>query len=159
MTESPLRQCGEITIIPYEVEHFEHLLVRPHEVGIKEAIKLSDTQWARAIKKEAVEAYTAYYNDKIIVIGGMNLLWEHVGEVWAVGSPQIPNQKFTYYKNMKFFLNYFRNTYKLKRVQAQVIADYTMLHEFVKRLGFKYEGTMHNYCGGAIDNCMYAIWE
>jgi len=157
--EAPLKQCGVIKIIPYTLEHFEHLTVRPHEVGIKEAVQLSDTQWAKAIKKEAVEAYTGFIDDKIFAIGGLNVLWEHVGEVWVIGSPMIPAYRFSYMKIMKFYLKYFMEKYKLKRTQAQVIKDHAMLHRFVKRLGFVYEGTLHNYCGGNLDNCMYAMWE
>jgi len=56
-------------------------------------------------------------------------------------------------------LKYFREKYKLRRVQAQIVADYDMLKRFAEKLGFKYEGTLHNYCGGDLDNCMYAIWE
>ena len=75
------------------------------------------------------------------------------------GSPQIPSLRFSYIKICKFYLKYVREKYKLKRVQAQVVKDYEMLHRFVKYLGFTYEGTLHNYCGGTMDNCMYAIWE
>ena len=158
-TEPPLKQCGNIHIIPYQLAHFEELVVRPHEEGIKDAVRLSDTEWAHAIGKEAIEAYTGYLDGKAFAIGGLNILWQGVGEVWVIGTPQIPSQRFSYIKIVKFYLKYFREKYKLKRVQAQVIKDYEMLHRFVKRMGFTYEGTLHNYCGGSLDNCMYAIWK
>ncbi len=157
--EVPLSNVGKIDIVHYELAHFKQLIVRPHEEGIKEAVQLSDTEWARAIGKEAVEAYTGYIDGKLFAIGGLNILWKHVGEVWVIGSPIIPSQRFSYMKIVKFYLKYFREKYKLKRVQAQVLKDYDMLHRFTKHLGFKYEGTLHNYCGGNLDNCMYAIWE
>jgi RimJ/RimL family protein N-acetyltransferase len=62
-------------------------------------------------------------------------------------------------KVIKFYLKYFKDKYKLKRVQAQIVDDYDMLKRFAERLGFVYEGTLHNYCGGDLDNCMYAIWD
>ena len=158
-TEPPLKQCGRIQIVPYHLDHFKELVVRPHEGVMKEAIKLSDTQWAKAIGREAVEAYTCYFEGEILLIGGINILWESVAEVWVIGSPRIPSLRFSYIKICKFYLKYAREKYKLKRVQAQVVKDYDMLHRFVKYLGFTYEGTLHNYCGGTIDNCMYAIWE
>jgi len=157
--QAPLSQVGRIKIQPYQFKHFEELIVRPHEEGIKEAIQLSNTEWAHAIGKEAVEAYTGFIGDKIFAIGGLNILWKGVGEVWVIGSPVIPSQRFSYVKIVKFYLKYFREKYRLKRVQAQVIKDYEMLHRFTKFFGFKYEGTLHNYCGGKLDNCMYAIWE
>jgi len=159
MTEAPLKQVGKIEIIPYELDHFKQLIVRPHEENIKEAVKLSDTEWAKAIGKEAVEAYTGYINGECFAIGGLNILWEYVGEVWVIGSPTIPSYRFSYLKIVKFYLKYFMEKYKLKRVQAQIVKDYTMLHRFTKHLGFTYEGTLHNYCGGTLDNCIYAIWE
>ena len=152
---APLERSGKITIRPYQLSHFRRLVVRPHEEIIKTAVKLSDTEWA----KEAVEAYTGYINGEIFAIGGLNILWEGVGEVWVIGSPTIPNHKFSYVRAVKFYLKYFRKKYKLKRVQAQIVADYDMLKRFAEKLGFKYEGTLHNYCGGDLDNCMYAIWE
>ena len=76
-----------------------------------------------------------------------------------IGSPTIPTYRFSYIKAVKFYLNYFRKEYKLKRVQAQIVSDYDMLRRFVEKMGFKYEGTLHKYCGGDLDNCMYAIWE
>ena len=155
----PLEVSGDIYFVPYELSHFEHLIVRPHENDIKESVRLSDTEWAKAIGKEAIEAYTLYVGDTIIAIGGLNLLWPTVGEVWIVGSPHIPKARFSYMRAAKFYLKYFREKYELKRVQAQVVEGYDMLTRFVESLGFEYEGTMHNYCGGNLDNRMYAIWE
>ena len=157
--DPPLKQCGKINIVPYKLKHFKELIVRPHEESIKDAVRLSDTEWAKAIGREAIEAYTGYIDGTIFAIGGLNILWEGVGEVWVVGSPNIPASKFSYIKIVKFYLKYFTDKYKLKRVQAQVIKDYEELHRFVKFMGFTYEGTLHNYCGGNLDNCMYAIWE
>jgi hypothetical protein len=156
---APLERSGKITIRPYELSHFKRLVVRPHEENIKRVVKLSDTEWAKAIGKEAVAAYTGYVNGEIFAIGGLNILWEGVGEVWVIGSPTIPTYRFSYVKAVKFYLNYFRKEYKLKRVQAQIVSDYDMLRRFVEKMGFTYEGTLHNYCGGDLDNCMYAIWE
>lgn len=156
---APLERSGKITIRPYELSHFKRLVVRPHEENIKRVVKLSDTEWAKAIGKEAVAAYTGYVNGEIFAIGGLNILWEGVGEVWVIGSPTIPTYRFSYVKAVKFYLNYFRKEYKLKRVQAQIVSDYDMLRRFVEKMGFTYEGTLHNYCGGELDNCMYAIWE
>jgi len=156
---APLERSGKITIRPYELSHFKRLVVRPHEEKIKRVVKLSDTEWAKAIGKEAVAAYTGYVDGEIFAIGGLNILWEGVGEVWVIGSPTIPTYRFSYVKAVKFYLNYFRKEYKLKRVQAQIVSDYDMLRRFVERLGFVYEGTLHKYCGGDLDNCMYAIWE
>ena len=68
-TEPPLKQCGRIQIVPYHLDHFKELVVRPHEGEMKEAIKLSDTQWAKAIGREAVEAYTCYFEGEILLIG------------------------------------------------------------------------------------------
>jgi len=155
----PLEVSGDIHFVPYELIHFEQLIVRPHESNIKDAVKLSDTEWAKAIGKEAVEAYTAYIGDTIIGIGGLNLLWPTVGEVWIVGSPHIPKARFSYMRATKFYLKYFKEKYKLKRVQAQVVEGYDMLTRFVESLGFEYEGTLHNYCGGNLHNRMYAIWD
>ena len=159
MTDAPLKKVGKIEIIPYELGHFQQLIVRPHEETIKEAVRLSDTEWAKAIGKEAVEAYTGYIDGKCFAIGGLNILWQYVGEVWVIGSPLIPSKRFSYLKIVKFYLKYFMEKYKLKRVQAQIVKDYDMLHRFTQHLGFKYEGTLHNYCGGTLDNCIYAIWE
>lgn len=156
---APLERSGKITIRPYELSHFKRLVVRPHEENIKRVVKLSDTEWAKAIGKEAVAAYTGYVDGEIFAIGGLNILWEGVGEVWVIGSPTIPTYRFSYVKAVKFYLNYFRKEYKLKRVQAQIVSDYDMLRRFVEKMGFTYEGTLHNYCGGDLDNCMYAIWE
>jgi hypothetical protein len=156
---APLERSGKITIRPYQFSHFKRLVVRPHEETIKRAVKLSDTEWANAIGKEAVEAYTGYIDGDIFAIGVLNILWPGVGEVWVIGSPTVPKYKFSYVRSIKFYLKYFREKYKLKRVQAQIVADYDMLKRFAEKLGFKYEGTLHNYCGGDLDNCMYAIWE
>ena len=96
MTEDvPLERSGDIYFVPYELSHFEHLIVRPHENDIKESVRLSDTEWAKAIGKEAIEAYTLYVGDTIIAIGGLNLLWPTVGEEWIVGSQHIPKERFS----------------------------------------------------------------
>ena len=155
----PLEKSGDIHLVPYELSHFKELIVRPHEDGIKEAVRLSDTEWATAIGREAVEAYTAYVGDTIIAIGGLNILWPTVGEVWIVGSPHIPEVRFSYMRATKFYLKYFKEKYKLRRTQAQIVEGYDMLINFAERLGFEYEGTLHNYCGGNLHNRMYAIWE
>ena len=157
--EAPLEQSGEIHFVPYELSHFKELIVRPHEEGVKEAVRLSDTEWAKAIGKEAIEAYTLYLGDTIIAIGGLNILWPTVGEVWIVGSQHIPSVRFSYMRAAKFYLKYFKEKYKLKRVQAQVVEGYDMLTRFAESLGFEYEGTLHNYCGGKLHNRMYAIWD
>lgn len=157
--EAPLTQSGHLYIVPFEFAHFKELMVRPHEDSIKAAVKLSDTEWATAIGREAVEAYTGYVGDKIVAIGGLNILWPTVGEVWIVGSPHIPEVRFSYVRATKFYLIYFREKYKLRRVQAQVVEGYDMLVRFAEKLGFEYEGTLHNYCGGDLHNRMYAIWD
>ena len=159
ISHAPLETKGKITIRPYKFSHFKRLVVRPHEDVIKKAVKLSDTEWANSIGKEAVEAYTCYLDGEIFCIGGLNILWEGVGEVWVIGSPEISKNKFSYMKVIKFYLKYFKDKYHLKRVQAQIVDDYDMLKRFAERLGFVYEGTLHNYCGGDLDNCMYAIWD
>ena len=159
INEVPLSKVGQIDIIPYSLDHFKELVVRPHEEEIKESVLLSDTEWAKAIGKEAIEAYTGYIDGNVFAIGGLNILWKGVGEVWVIGSPTIPSQRFSYVKIVKFYLKYFQEKYKLRRVQAQVIEEHDMLHRFVKHMGFTYEGTLHNYCGGNMNNCMYAIWE
>ena len=107
-TEPPLKQCGRIQIVPYQHEHFKELVVRPHDDTVKAAVKLSDTQWADAIGREAIEAYTCYLDGKILLIGGINILWDGVGEVWVIGSPQIPSLRFSYIKICKFYLKYVR---------------------------------------------------
>ena len=76
-----------------------------------------------------------------------------------MGSPHIPKIRFSYMRATKFYLKYFKEKYKLKRVQAQVVEGYDMLTRFVESLGFEYEGTLHNYCGGNLHNRMYAIWD
>ena len=159
ISNPPLERMGKITVIPYKFSHFRRLIVRPHEDVIKKSVKLSDTEWANSIGKEAVEAYTCYVDGEIFCIGGLNILWEGVGELWVIGSVAIPKHRFSYTKIVKFYLEYFKKKYKLKRVQAQIVDDYDMLKRFAEHLGFVYEGTLHNYCGGDLDNCMYAIWD
>lgn len=150
-----------LRVVPFERSHFTKLRVRPLENLIKDSIQLTETEWAQTIKDDAVEAYTVFLDDELFFIGGLSVLWAGVGEVWVVGTPIINNNKKSFFKLIKYYLNYFIKKYELKRCQAQVqewdgMEPYL---RFAKRIGFKFEGRLHNYCGGSINNLMFAIWE
>lgn len=90
-------------------------------------------------------AFSAYHNDNLIVVAGINLLWKGVGEAWVMFGCD-PHDHFMFiHRTTVRYLNRLSEDLGLVRVQAVVKENHWAGIEWVNRMGFQFEGQMDKY--------------
>jgi hypothetical protein len=87
--------------------------------------------------------FTGIEGERIVGAAGLILLWPGVAQAWAVFSRSFPGLS-AHRAIVKGFAGLI-DSCRLHRIQAQVLASFEAGHEWVKRLGFEYEGPKKKY--------------
>lgn len=97
---------------------------------------------AQVISLEASEhTYTAFFDGKPIICGGVTEYWRNRGEAWAVVDPECRQHFVSIHSAVKRFLDICPVT----RVEAAVEIGFEAGHRWVRALGFKYEATCRKF--------------
>lgn len=111
-------------------------------------------QWVDTIAS-AGPAYTLRCLDKPVLCGGVQILWEGVGEAWVLMIDEI--EKYTVaHRMVKDILEYIISTFHLHRVQAYARADKPEFARYLEYMGFKKEAKCRKFESDGTDAYLYA---
>ena len=92
-----------------------------------------------------VVGLTGRRNGDIIVMGGVHVLWQGVGEGWIMVSKHAYKTPITVARYADEFFDVIMHEAQVQRVQASVHAEDSQAVKFAKWLGFENEGLMKKY--------------
>jgi hypothetical protein len=98
---------------------------------------------------------TGYVDGKIVACGGIKKLWDGVGEVWLMLSPEI--DKLTLRTGECIFrgLDELIRNNDFVRLQGWCRKDFVKAHTLFKHLGFTPEGVARKYTPDGVDCILY----
>lgn len=139
-------------IIKFKIEHALSLDIRPHEEKIKNNKDFE--KWAKL--NEESTSFSGFCDGKLIGCAGIRIVWEGVGEAWALASQDIYKHPKSAFKNVRDYLDKIIKEQGFWRVQANVRIDNPMGIKFVQMLGFKIEGKMEKFNIDKTDAYLFA---
>lgn len=138
-----------------EVFKMEHL-TQIEALASKDSLRmLGGTIRANALSGKLI-GFSLIHEQKVIAIGGVNELWQGVGEAFSVMSKSIFKYPKSLYKAFKLNLNTGLATGQYNRIHASVECDFPEGIRFIEKLGFKREGRMELWGPDGKDYYMYA---
>lgn len=129
-------------IIPFEPWHMLAIAGGPEVVSDVAAVNVLGLA---EIYLQKGPAYTILAGEDIVWCGGLVLLWPGVAEAWAAPSILVGQYPVTVHRAVTLTLARLKETMQLRRIQCSVVQGYKQSREWVKRLGFCFEGKMKNY--------------
>ena len=104
-------------------------------------------------------SYTCVYEDEIVAVGGIKMYFEGVGESWIIMTEH--SKRHGVYALMacraiENRLNELIEELNLRRVEANVRADFPTAIRFVKALGFEFDGERKKWFPGNISAMLYS---
>lgn len=123
-------------IKPFNKEHLEQLEVVPEAREIVNRIEHNGP------------AFSAFADNEIFAIAGINMFWPGVGEAWVIFGTSYLKHGFFIHRTTIRYLKQLAADLNLERLQAVVLKDHYAGIEWMDRLGFQYEGDMEKYFGG-----------
>lgn len=130
------------------------------ENGVKEfGMKCPKTTdiWELAKEREANGlCLTALIGDAIVGIGGIDLKWPGVADIWALISYDIDYNKKEGYRLIQEAFNMLIEENDLWRVQAHARTGCPEAHTLLRHLGFKVEGKAEKYFYDKSNAIIYA---
>jgi hypothetical protein len=85
-------------------------------------------------------AYTVLDDERVICVCGVQILWEGVGEAWAMVDAHF-GKVVRALAQVRVIADYFMARHGLWRMQSHMMADWDPGKKFVEKLGFKREHT------------------
>ncbi len=110
-------------------------------------------------------AYTIIFDDEIVGVGGMIILWKGVAEMWLMLTANCRKEGFfgiIAFEAIKNKVDEMLEEHKIRRAQCTVRVDFPKARKMVVALGFTLEGLMKCYCPDGCDVWLYARitkWE
>lgn len=137
-----------ITYIPFKAEH-----------GVKIASMINGNFLRMMeVHEKLGQSLTALYGDEILCCGGIDPVWEGVGEAWTVNGPLTKVYPLTFHKTIARWLKLLSRKYGLVRIQSIVDVADPMHVKWIEALGFEREGVLRKYHWGK-DYAIYARIE
>ncbi len=142
---------------PFKAENMMAII----DMGIKEdGIKCYGHESLEELAQQTEEdglSITGYVNNEIVGCGGIRKMWDGVGEVWLMLSPQTSLYPIRTYECIKEGLQKLIDDNDLVRLQAWGRVGFAKSHTLFKHLGFKPEGIARKYTPDGVDCILYAI--
>lgn len=82
---------------------------------------------------------------EILATAGVHLMWNGVGEGWALVSPKVEENGLVFARYAKKMISDIIKSNNLTRVQATIHGSDTVAAKFASWLGFQNEGVMRKY--------------
>lgn len=104
-------------------------------------------------------AFTALFEDKIVGVGGLLILWDGVGEMWLMLTADCKREGIfgiMALQAIKDKVDELIREHKMRRVQCTVRVDFPKARKMVEALGFTLEGLMRCYCPDGSDVWLFA---
>jgi hypothetical protein len=83
--------------------------------------------------------YSGIVDTQTIMIGGVCMVWDHVGFAWVMTSRLVNKYRIFFHKSCKEIIETGIRTFKLHRLETTIIEGHTVSKEWAERLGFKNE--------------------
>lgn len=139
---------------PFTEEHWRRIAARQWEKSmIESGGERHDLAGIAALKGPA---FTGFYKEDIVAIGGVTLLWQGVGEAWIVGSELVGAHWRFFAKNVRRRLAAIEREHKLHRVQATVQCGVPGLIRFIEFCGLSFEARLSRYGPDCGDYLLYS---
>ncbi|HWN46803.1 MAG TPA: hypothetical protein VNM71_05565 [Steroidobacteraceae bacterium] len=129
--------------------HLEALELQPSQAMFGTSIKQPDYQ--RMIVN-AGQAFAAVSGDTVLGCGGMTELWENRAQIWALVSKDAGPHMVGIHRAVEGFLKQAPQ----RRIEAYVLVGFAAGSRWIRRLGFKHEGTMRAYSPEGDDYELFA---
>ena len=130
------------------------------EHGIKEiglwAIPNEDMKRHAEEREKSGRCFTGWVDGTVVGVGGVDLLWKGVADVWLMVTPYIDTHKLSGFKCIHEGLEKVMRDNGLWRVQSAGRIDYPQCHVLFKHLGFEAEGIARKYTADKMDCIIYA---
>lgn len=97
------------------------------------------------VSHKDIVGYTLLWNDEVIAVGGVHLMWFGVGEAWLLVSPEAMKRPIALARYTKRLLRDIMSETQVRRVQASVHVDDNRAYLFAEWLGFENEGIMRKF--------------
>ena len=92
-----------------------------------------------------IVGFTARKDGKIVMMGGVHVMWQGVGEGWLVMSKHAHSMPKTVARYADEFFDVIMNEANIQRMQASINATDPRSVRFARWLGFENEGLMRKY--------------
>jgi hypothetical protein len=102
-------------------------------------------------------SFAGFVNDECVGVGGIDVLWEGVGEAWIILSKKVLMYPVSTYAAIIDGLRDIIKDNTFFRVQAWVRSDFAKAQRMARHLGFKAEGVARKYTPDKIDCILYSI--
>ncbi len=114
--------------------------------------------WKLEVEQFMATGYSnsLFVNDSLVIIANLKVLWNGVGEVWALTSPAAIRYPLALCKVSRMWLNQHIDDLGLHRVQCKVIAGFKESHAWAQWLKFTPEAYMKKYGPQEEDYVQYA---
>ncbi len=99
---------------------------------------------------------TAIINDEIVGCGGIRKLWDGVGEIWLMLSPQTAKYPIRTYECIKEGFEKLIEDNDFVRLQGWCRKGFAKAHTLFRHLGFKPEGIARKYTPDQCDCILYS---
>tara|TARA_S200002703_G_scaffold109005_1_gene94789 strand:- start:2081 stop:2521 length:441 start_codon:yes stop_codon:yes gene_type:complete len=130
-------------LINYKAEHLEEMLAGDMNELARKSFGVAG-DFAETLDVPGL-AFTAVDNGHLVASGGVQPLWNGVGEGWFVQSGFFPKKKISIIKLIKENFDDIINENSFFRVQAGVRSDWRQGVRFAEYFGFQHEGIMRKY--------------
>ena len=141
-------------IVPYQPHHYNCLNLRECDLSTISCIgNVGDRLKSIGLYGPA---YTGIHNGVVVGIAGVMLFWRGVGEVWLVGSTHLTKCRIDFHKTVMRGLLMVVKGLGMRRLQGIISVNYPDNIKWLKRIGFKYEGTLEKYGADGSDCEMLA---
>ncbi|KKK93433.1 hypothetical protein LCGC14_2692910 [marine sediment metagenome] len=126
------------------------------EFGLKAMADDHIRELAQA-REDNGQCITGVVNDKIIGCGGIDIMWDTVGEVWVLLAYDIGIYSMAAYEVIQDGLKKLIEDNNLRRVQAWGRVGFDASHTLFRHLGFVPEGIARKYGYDGEDFILYAL--
>ncbi len=138
-------ETDRFEIVPYTEDHFFQIVRRDKDM--KSFMGLPHPEMVAKMFTKG-PGFAGLKNGEVVACAGVMLLWDRVGEAWAVTSPLVHEYASYFHKATKDHLAKIINQYRLERVQAFVDKEHKVAMKWAERLGFEQEGEMRKFFQG-----------
>lgn len=139
-------------VVPFSVNHVVSIDMREHEAWITRDVL---SQFAQEHAKRG-QGYSMVEGDCIVACGGVDVIWQGVGEAWTILSRHAENHKLSLHRTVLRCLNEIINSHRLHRVQAHVLKGDERAINWIIRLGFHPEAVLESFGLNREDYIVYA---
>ncbi len=132
-----------VEIVPFKRGHIAPLDVSRNDAGAFRKVAGRNDYLDRL--EASTAAFSGFCNGEYLGSAGLCVLWPGVAEGWMILSPAVDRHRKSFHSCVsRKFLTLVKEL-GLHRVQATVLRGDYRAAEWIRRLGFEYEGDMPGY--------------